>query len=133
MLERERKIAIRLLISRPSDIQSMGYFFFTYPLGHFVPFLTYLMVLPLTHFVVSTEFVRSPRLSARPAMEGITESNSVSSFCSLAFLAASAAATTRAASAVASLASSDESVVVAESEEDAVDSPALFLALIVTE
>jgi hypothetical protein len=120
--------------NRESSInKEFNYFFFLNPLGHLAPFFTFLTALPLTHFVVSTEFVRSPRLSARPAMEGITESNSVSSFCSFAFLAASAAATTRAASAVASLASNDESVVVAESEEDAVDSPALFLALIVTE
>jgi hypothetical protein len=73
-------------------------------------------------------------------MEGITESNSVNSFCFFAaafaavMRAASAAAATRAASAAAaSFASSEESVVVAESEEDAVDSPMLFLALIVTE
>jgi len=53
--------------------------------------------------------------------------------CSLAFRAASACtAATRATSVAASLASSDESVVVTESEEDAADSQALFLALFVT-
>ena len=91
------------------------------------------MVLALTHLVESSELVRSPRLSASPAIEGITDSNSVNSFCSLAFRAASVAAANRAASAAVSLASSDESVVVADNEDDAVDSPMLFLALIVTE
>ena len=63
----------------------MNYFFFTYPLGHLAPFFTYLMVLPLVHLVESSELVKSPIFSASPAIEGITESNSVNSFCSFAF------------------------------------------------
>jgi hypothetical protein len=79
MLERERKIAIRLLITGsgvrvphnpltsvevielnefftviPGDNQSMGYFFFTYPLGHLVPDFTYFVVLPFTHLEESS-------------------------------------------------------------------------------
>ena len=102
MLERERKIAIRLLISRPSDIQSMGYFFFTYPLGHLAPDLTYLVVLPFTHFVEYKDLVVSPRLKVNSPILGIKARISINSFCSLAFRAASAfAAATRAASAFA--------------------------------
>ena len=79
------------------------------------------MVLPLTHFVVSSEFVRSPMLSARPAIEGITESNSVNSFCSFAFFAASAAlraasAAMRAASAAMRAASAALEIVVSPEE-----------------
>ena len=89
--------------------------------------------------------VVSPRPKVNSAIFGIIASISVNSFCSFALRAASAfaaatratsaaAAVTRAASAAAaSFASNDASVVVAESDEDAVDSPTLFLALIVTE
>ena len=79
------------------------------------------MDLPLTHFVVSTEFVRSPIVSASPAMEGITESSSVNSFCSFAFLAASATAATRAASAAtraasAAISAGERSISIVETE-----------------
>ena len=70
----------------------MGTHRFLYPFGHFAPFFTYLIVFPLVHFCFRSELVRSPRLRAKPAIDGMTASSSVNSFCSFAFLAASDAA-----------------------------------------
>ena len=115
--------------------------FFKYPLGHLLPFFTNLVVFPFTHFVEYKDLVFSPRLSVNSPILGISARISVNSLCSLAFRAASDATLTRAnsiadnraASAAASLASNEASVVVAESELDAVESPTLFLAFNVTE
>ncbi len=80
----------------------------------------------MTHFWPVSDFVVSPILNDNLPSSGIRPRISVNSFCCL-------ADATRAASAAASLASRDKSVVVADNEDDAVDSPTLFLALIVTE
>ena len=81
-------------------------YFFLYPLGHLAPFLTYLVVLPLTHLLEYKDLVVSPRPRVNSAIFGIIARISVNSFCSFAFWAASAAAATRAASIAAKRATS---------------------------
>ena len=70
---------------------------------------------------MSNEFVRLPRLSASPAIEGITESNSVNSLCSCAFFAAiradSAAAAIRADSAASAIRVASADVLTSASPE----------------